>query len=155
VDKNALISQYNNTFAHLLEHKKHIWQIPATNATIVGVLVGLAFSLPQEVHWAIREMILIIGTLLSLALLSKLIKHRYFSHIWSETINKIEGELGLKKVQMTTDCKEGDYWYSEQPRRRLESWRSDNVVVNCMWVVFILLTCSLIATPILAIKGVL
>jgi len=154
MDKDALIAQYNNTFTHLVEHKKHIWHIPAVNATIVGILVGLAFSLPQ-VHWVIREMILIIGALLSFTLLSKLIKHRYFAYIWSKSLTEIEGKLDLKRVQITTNCEDGDYWYSQQPRRKLESRSSDDVVVNCMWVVFILLICLLIATPILAVKGIL
>ena len=154
MDKDALIAQYNNLFTHLIEHKKHLWHIPVANATIIGILIGLAFSLP-EVHWTVREMILIIGASLSCALLSKVIKHRYFGYIWSKSLSKIEEYLGLKQVQLFTKYGEADYWYSQSPKRRLEEQSSDNMVVNCMWVVFILLTGLLIAVPILAVKGIL
>lgn len=154
MDKDALRAQYNNLFSHLIEHKKHMWQIPAASATIVGILVGLAFSLP-DMHWIAREMILVIGALISFSLLSSLVKHRYFSGIWLESLHEIEHELGLKRVQMTTKCKEGDYWYSESPSRRLEGRSAFNVAVNIMWVVLILLIFLLIAFPILAVTGIL
>ena len=80
LDRDALRAQYTNLFSHLTEHKKHMWQIPTASATAVGVLLGLAFSLPN-LHWVVREMILVIAALISLSLLSTLTKHRYFADI--------------------------------------------------------------------------
>ena len=156
MDKDALIAQYNNLLTHLIEHKKHIWHIPAANATIIGILIGLAFSL-SGVPWIVRETILIIGAFLSFALLSKVIKHRYFGYIWSKSLNEIEKYLGLKRVQIFTKYEGGqkNYWYSQKPIRKLEDWASDNVVVNCMWIIFIMLVCLVIAFPILAVTGIL
>lgn len=151
----ALRAQYTSLYSHLTEHKKYMWQIPAASASIVGVLVGLAFSLP-EIHWVIRELLISIGALVSYSLLSQLVKHRYFSYIWLRTLQEMEREFGLKRVQMTTTTNKCEmYWYSGSPRRRLERRSSDDMAVNTMWVVLILLIGLLIFVPVLAYTGTL
>jgi len=116
MSQDAFIAQYRECYQHLRAHDALVWQTPSIAATINGALIVVAFRYIQDI--IVREVLLLLGMVLTTALLYALIKHRYFLFIEQQSLTKIEKELNVKHIQRTTlpYLKNDEYWFSRQPR---------------------------------------
>jgi len=151
MDKDVLLAQYKECWAHIREHKRFIWEIPTITATVGGAFVAVAFIYVPSSQWLVRELLLAFGLILTFCLLIATIKHRYFTHIWQESIIKIENELGVKKVQTFTkgpnrDYK--DYWYTKDAKG-LEHFSAHDTLVRGMYAIMFLYVVLLVAVPLI------
>ena len=166
--KDFELEQYKQCYESYRLHDRFIWQIPAFIIAICGTLtVGtFAYVFDQPPISAIAAGgILLMGALISFALVIALIKHRYFSGIEQGTLTEIEKKHD-KLIQRVTDPRdqlkqpeqfENDveldcFWYHEDFTFRPKKWKGIEWIRSAhVWLFW----ASLLVTLILFVLAVL
>ena len=84
MSQDAIIAQYRECYEYLRQHDRVIWQIPSIVATINGVLIVVAFRYIQDL--VVREVLIGVGMVLTIALSHANVKHRYFAIIGQQSL---------------------------------------------------------------------
>jgi len=134
--------QYTECYNHLRHHDRLIWMLPSVAYAINAGVLYAAFQLPFNniVYILIREILILIGALLTFALLVAMIKHRYFSEIEQGTLSQIENAANLNRIQRTTfPDQNANYWYTKTPQGCLECCSAHKTLIKIMYLLLFIL----------------
>lgn len=140
--------QYRQIWENLRNHDRLIWQLPSTSAAIAGGIGIAAFQFVSDK--LTRELVILVGVILTGILLRAMIKHRYFSGVEQETLTKMEDDMKLKRIQRKTEidkCEEELYWYTETPKW-WQKGSAHNLLIGGMGGILCLLIALMVWTEI-------
>jgi len=149
-DLTHIEAQYGECYESLRQHHRLIWELPSIASAISAGLLYVAFSLvPSNMNLrstVTREALILIGVLLTFALLVAMYKHRYFSYIEEGTLLEIEKTQGFRAIRRRTNQPSDpylDYWYEITPRHWFERRHAGKVLITVMWGLFLILVALL------------
>ncbi len=97
-----------------------LWQIPFFIIIINGAVIISAFRYLEA--GVIRASLILVSALISYALFIAIVKHHYYYEIELETLNRIEDELGTKRIKRKTFTNDNNkYWVLEPPQEPIPS----------------------------------
>ena len=112
--KEALHLQYHECYESMRHHNTTLWQIPFLLIIITGAVVISAFRYLEA--GLIRASLILVSALISYALFIAIVKHHYYYEIELETLNRIEDELGTKRIKRNTFASKYLFSWDNVPR---------------------------------------
>jgi hypothetical protein len=138
--------QYIQCHEQIRAHTKAFWEVPSLVTAIDGGLVLTAFQFARNL--VVRELVLILASILTFTVYVALIKHNFYYLIERETLDNIEKELNLKLIQRQSLPKSNEkYWYDTRnyKYRWFEKWSATRLLKYSLLGIFLLLEVLLIA----------